>query len=226
MMCHQKCSQINVRSWNSCPHQSKYQCTIMVWGTVFTNDCCRRLVGSITKVWQPFTSIIYTLGTCQTSMMCHQKCSQINVRSWNSCPHQSKYQCTIMVWGTVFTNDCCRRLVGSITKVWQPFTSIIYTLGTCQTSMMCHQKCSQINVRSWNSCPHQSKYQCTIMVWGTVFTNDCCRRLVGSITKVWQPFTSIIYTLGTCQTSMMCHQKCSQINVRSWNSCPFLPSPE
>ena len=41
----------------------RYQFTsIMVWGTVFTNDCYNRLVGSITKIWQPFTTsnIVHT----------------------------------------------------------------------------------------------------------------------------------------------------------------------
>ena len=69
----------------------------------------------------------YTLGTCQTSMMCCQRCGQIFVRSWVSCPYKTQYQCTILQWGTVFPNDCCSRLVGSIAKVWQPFTSNIHT---------------------------------------------------------------------------------------------------
>ena len=84
-----------------------------------------------------------------------------------------------------------------------------YTLGWCHTSMMCGQKCSQIFGRIWNSRSHKSEYQCSILQWGTVFTNDS--RLVGSITKVWQPFTSS-YTLGRCLPSMM-SQKCSQIFV-------------
>ena len=69
----------------------------------------------------------YTLEPCQTSMMCHQKCSQIFVRSGTSWPVQSEYQCSMLQRGTVLTNDCYRRLVGSITKVWQPFTSYIHT---------------------------------------------------------------------------------------------------
>ena len=49
-----------------------------------------------------------TPETCQTSMMCCQKSSQIVFdRSWNCRPVQSKYQCAIMIWGTVFTNGCC-----------------------------------------------------------------------------------------------------------------------
>ena len=70
----------------------------------------------------------YTLEPCQISMLCHEKCSQIFIRSGNSRPCQSIYQCNIMVWGTVLTNNCCIKLVGSITtKVWQSFTSCIST---------------------------------------------------------------------------------------------------
>ena len=61
-------------------------------------------------------------------MCCHKKLGQILVRSWrNSSPEPSRCQCTMMIWGTVFSNDCCSRLDGSITKVWQPFTSNIHT---------------------------------------------------------------------------------------------------
>ena len=72
----------------------------------------------------------YTLGRCQTSMMCCQKVRpdfghQILKKflPWT----KSRCQCTIMVWGALLTNDCCSRLIGSITKVWQPFTSYIHT---------------------------------------------------------------------------------------------------
>ena len=33
---------------------------MLQWGTAFTHDCCSRMIGSITKVWQPFTSSIHT----------------------------------------------------------------------------------------------------------------------------------------------------------------------
>ena len=60
-----------------------------------------------------------------------KKLGQILVRSWISHPEPSpsRCQCTITLWGTVFTNDCCSRLVGSITKVWQPFTSWVATVN-------------------------------------------------------------------------------------------------
>ena len=85
------------------------------------------LLGPLPRSDNP-SQATYTLGTSQTPMMCCQRCGQIFVRSWrNSCPYKTQYQCSILQWGTVFTNDCCSRLVGSITKVWQPFTSNIHT---------------------------------------------------------------------------------------------------
>ena len=99
-------------------------------------------------------------------------------------------------------------------------SQVVQLLWTCQTSMMCCQKSGQILIRSWNSRPEPSRCQCTMMVWGTVFTNDCCSRLDGSITKVWQHFTSNIHTLGTCQTSMMCGQK---VRPDSCEILKFLP---
>ena len=79
------------------------------------------LLGPLPRSGNP-SQATYTLGTCQTSMMCCQRCGQIFVRSWISCPYKTQYQCTTLQWGTVSTNDCCSRLVGSITKVWQPLT--------------------------------------------------------------------------------------------------------
>ena len=81
-----------------------------------------------------------TLGTCQTSMMWGQKVRPefgqiVKFSSW-----LPRSQGTVMVWGTVFPNDCCSKLVGLMTKVWQPFPKATYTLGTCQTSMMCEVK--------------------------------------------------------------------------------------
>ena len=100
---------------------------MLQWGTVLTNDCCSRLVGSITKVWQHFTTNIHTW-----------KMSDINdvlSKLWldfcqilNFSPLQDSMMVWhVLQWGTVLTNDCCSRLVGSITKVWQNFTINIHT---------------------------------------------------------------------------------------------------
>ena len=97
------------------------------WGTVFTNDCCSRLVGSITKVWQPFTTNMHT-----------RKMSDINdvlSKLWldfcqilNFSPLQDSMTVQhVAMRHCIHTNDCCSRLVGSITKVWQPFTTNIHT---------------------------------------------------------------------------------------------------
>ena len=85
------------------------------------------LLGPLPRSNNPLQAT-YTLGRCQASMICCEKCSPIFIfRIWNSCPDKSECQCSILQWGTVFTNDCCSRLVGSISKVWQPFTSYIHT---------------------------------------------------------------------------------------------------
>ena len=147
------------------------------------------LLGPLPRSDNP-SQATYTLGTCQTSMMCCQRCGQIFVRSWISCPYKTQYQCSILQWGTVFTNDCCSRLVGTITKVRQVYSSNICTKNMSDINDVLPKSCGQIFVRSWISCPYKTQYQCTILQWGTVFPNDCCSRLVGSITKVWQPFTS------------------------------------
>ena len=114
------------------PAYLRHAMHLMIWGTM--RHCIHQWllqytpVGSITKVWQPFTSYIPTRNMSDINdVLCQKVIGQILVKSWNSCPDQSKYQCTMMVWSTVFTNDCFSRLVGSITKVWQPFTSYIPT---------------------------------------------------------------------------------------------------
>ena len=123
-----------------------------------------------------------------------KKLGQILVRSWNSHPDQSKYQCTMMVWGTVLTNDCCSRRVGAMTKVWQPFTSCIHTGNMPDINDVSPKVrpdfCQILKFSPWP----ESQFQCTIIIRGTLSTNDCCNRLVGSITKVWQPFTNCIHT--------------------------------
>ena len=89
-----------------------------------------------------------------------------------------------------------------------------YTLGTCQTSMMCCQRCGQIFVRdpeflaltrlniSAASC-NEALHSPMIVPVG----------LLGPLPRSDNPLQAT-YTLGTCQTSMMCGQKCGQIFVR------------
>ena len=94
---------------------------------IHTNDCCSRLVGSITKVWQPFTTNMHT-----------RKMSDINdvlSKLWldfcqilNFSPLQDSMTVQhVAMRHCIHTNDCCSRLVGSINKVWQPFTTNMHT---------------------------------------------------------------------------------------------------
>ena len=151
------------------------------------------LLGPLPRSDNP-SQATYTLERCQTSMMCCQKCSQIFVRIRNSLAltrvntsapwwHKALYSPMIVAVG----------LLGPLPRSDNPLQAT-YTLGRCQTSMMCGQKCSQIFVRIWKSRYVKSEYQCSILQWGTLLTNDCCSRLVGSITKVWHPFTSYKHT--------------------------------
>ena len=193
MMCGQKCSQVIVRIWNSRPDKSEYQCSILQWGIVFTKGCCSRLVGSITKVWQPFTSYIHTgqmpdindlwINNAARSLSESEIFALTRVNTSAAYCTEALYSQKIVAVG----------LLGPFPRSDNPLQAT-YTLGRCQTSMMCDHTCSQIIVRIWHSRPDKSEYQCSILQWGIVFTKGCCSRLVGSITKVWQPFTSYIHT--------------------------------
>ena len=125
-----------------------------------------------------------------------KKLGQIFVRSWNSRPEPSRCQCTIMVRGTVFTNDCCSWPDKSLPRFETTLHKLCNYCEHVRHQWCVANKLGQILVRSWNSHPEPSRCQCTIIVWGTVFTNDCCSRLVVSITKVWQPFTSCVATVN------------------------------
>ena len=54
------------------------------------------LLGPLPRSDNPLQAT-YTLGTCLTSMMCCQKCSQIFDTSRTSRPDKSKCQCTMMI---------------------------------------------------------------------------------------------------------------------------------
>ena len=139
------------------------------------------LLGPLPRSDNP-SQATYTRGTCHTTMMCCQRCGQIFVRSWipeilaltrlnisaPSC-NEALYSPMIVAVG----------LLGPLPRSDNPLQAT-YTLSTHQTSMMCCQRCGQIFVRSWISCPYKTQYQCTTSQWGTVSTNDCCSRLVGS----------------------------------------------
>ena len=175
---------IFVKSWISHPYKTQYHCSMLQWGTVFTNGCCSGLVGSITKVWQPFTATMHTRKMSDIndvlSKLWLDFCQILDfspLQDSISVQHVAMRHCT-------HTNGCCSSLVGPITKVWQPFTIIIHT-----------RKMSDINdvwSKLWlDFCQIQdfSPLQDSISVqhvaiWGTVFTNGCCSSLVGSITKV------------------------------------------
>ena len=114
-----------------------------------------RLVGSITKVWQPFTSIHTHLEHARhqwcVSKMWPDFCQILKFLPWTRL-NISAPSCNEALYSPMIVAD---RLVGSITKVWQPFTSIHTHLEHAR-----HQWCVTKNVarflsESWNSCPEQ-----------------------------------------------------------------------
>ena len=120
------------------------------------------LLGPLPRSDNPLQAT-YTLGTCQTSMMCCQKCSQILSDSENlaltrvnisapSC-NEALYSPMIVAVG----------LLGPLPRSDNPLQAT-YTLGTCQTSMMCGAKnVARFLSDSENLCPDKSQYQCTIL---------------------------------------------------------------
>ena len=114
-------------------------------------------------------------------MMCCKKVVRTDfghiTASWKFYPEEpSRYQCTIIIWGTVFTNDfcCCSRLVGSISKVWQPFTSCLVT-----------RNMSDINLNDTmkNKKNPDTKYTITI----SIFSSWLYTHLLNKSSK-WKPF--------------------------------------
>ena len=94
-----------------------------------------------------------------------------------------------------------------------------YTLGTCQTSMMCHLMADQICLRFWNSRLSASGY-ISAPSWYEVLYSPMIVAvgLLGPLPRSDNP-SQATYTLGSCQTSMMCCLMAGQICLRSWNSC-------
>ena len=154
--------------------------------------CWVQYQGSLTALYKLSSSYEYV----RHQWCVVKKLGQILVRSWNSHPYPMDLSAP---WWCEALH--CPMIV-SLGAGWvhdQGLTTLHklgrYTLGTCQTSMICGQKVRpDFGQILKNSCPESSRYQCTMMVWGTAFTNDCCSRLDGSITKVWQPFTGNIHT--------------------------------
>src|SRR5210317_1642524 len=89
-----------------------------------------------------------------------------------------------------------------------------YTLGRCQTSMMCCQKCSQIFLSESEihalTRVNTSAASCNGALYSPMIV---AVGLLGPLPRSDNPLQAT-YTLGRCQTSMMCCQKCSQIFVR------------
>ena len=178
----------------------------MAWGTVFTNGCCSRLVGASTKVWQPFTTNMHTRKMSDINDVLPKLwldlCQILNFSSL----HKTQYWCGMLQWGTVFTNDCCSRLVGPITKVWQPFTTNMHTrkmsdindvlsklrLDFCQ---ILDFSPLQDSIYQWAWC-NEALYSPMIVAVGWL----------GPIPRSDNPL-QVAQWLWTCQTSMMWCQK-------------------
>ena len=164
----------------------------MVWGTVFTNGCSSSLVGSITKVWQPITSYTHTRNMpdindvlangrpdfCQILRLL--ALTRVNISAPSR--YEALYSPTSVAVG----------LLGPLPRTDNdnPLQAAC-TLQTCQTLVMCCQRCGQILSDSSflavtrldisaPSCNEALHSPMIVAVQG----------LVGSITKVWQPFTS------------------------------------
>ena len=105
-------------------------------------------------------------------------------------------------------------LLGPLPRSDNPLQAT-YLLGRCQTSMICCQKCvarflseseilalTRVN-SSAASCNEALNSQMIVAVG-----------LLGPLPRSDNPLPlQATHTLGTCQTSMMCCQKCSQIFV-------------
>ena len=116
-----------VKSWISHPYKTQYS----EWH-VAMRHCIHQwlsynvIVGSITKVWQPFTTNMNTrevsgindvlsklwLDFCKSGFL---TLTRLNISV--ACCNEALY----------VTNDCGNRPVRSITKVWQPFTTNMNT---------------------------------------------------------------------------------------------------
>ena len=179
-----------------------------------------RLVGSITKVRQSMTSNIHTMMMAILNDVLPKKLGQIflsnpEILALNQIDIVAPWWYEWLHSPMIAAVD----LLGPLPRSDKPWQAT-YTLWTCQTTMMCCEKLGQFFVKSWNSCPEPNRYRCTMMVWVTAFTNDCCSRLVGSITKVWQPYWQAPYTLGWVNTPIPILKNVS--NAFEWEWIRFI----
>ena len=181
---------------------------MLQWGTVFTNDCCSRPHGTITKVWQPFTTNMHTRKVSDINDVLPKlwldfvedhwflALTRLNISA--ACCNEALYSPMIVAAGHM----------GPLPRSDNP-SQPTPTLGRCQTSMMCGQSCSEmIFVKSWISHPYKTQYQCSMLKWGTVLTNDCCSGRVVYPLPRSDNHLQPPCTLGRCQSSMMCCQSC------------------
>ena len=101
------------------------------------------LLGPLPRSDNPLQAT-YTLGTCQTSMMCCQRCGKIFVRSLIFRPltrlNISAASCNEALYSPMIV---AVGLLGPLPRSDIPLqVQATYTLGRCQTSMMCSEKCS------------------------------------------------------------------------------------
>ena len=128
-----------------CAFHSLEYVHLCTYGWYVSSDQTLKIMGAyVLKIYLYNFYIFRARHCCVNEHVRHEWCvvkklGQIFVRSWNSRPEPSRYQCTIMVWGTVFTNDCCSRPVGSKTKVIQPLTSCLVTMNMSDINDMCGQ---------------------------------------------------------------------------------------
>ena len=169
---------------------------------MFSNDCNNSLLGPLPRSDNPL-QVAKPQWSCQRF---YQKWGQIFVRSWNSHPETSRYQCTSTVCGTLFTNDCSTigfLFLGLLPRFDNPLQVI-----KPQWSFVRHQWCLMSRVRPDFSCHCQAAEDPEIPALKQVDISAPARYealyspmiaticLCGSIAKVWKPFAS-------CQATMI-----------------------
>ena len=155
-----------------------------------------------------------TLGRCQASMMCCQSyvARFLSEDHWISHPYKTQYQCSyVAIWGTVSANDWYSRPDGTITKVWQAFTTNMYTrevsgindvlpklgLDFCQQRIVIgFLTLTRLNICA--ACCNEALYPPMI---------DTAGQMGPLPIRSDNPLQPTC-TLGRCQASMMCCQSC------------------
>ena len=166
--------------------------------------------GTITKVWQPFTTNMNTrevsgindvlpklwLDFCQR-IIGFLTLTRLNICV--ACCNEALYS----------TNDWYSRPDGTITKVWQPFTTNMYTREVSGINDVLPKLWLDFCIEDhWISHPYKTQYLCGMLQWGTVFHQWLIQQCqMGPLPRSDNP-SQPTWTLGRCQASMMCCQSC------------------